>query len=98
MVMLTPHLNSMISCPSLLPPYTLSVSMASAFVSVNYVTGKRFIVVFLLASAAMLAAQNAGGRPIHNEQERLAKWKPVQMPFHSSGLSVRERKLVEKLV
>jgi hypothetical protein len=62
------------------------------------VTRKRLIAVLLLASAAILTAQNAGGRPIHNEQERLAKWKPVQMPFQSTGLSARERKMVEKLV
>src|SRR3954470_21473484 len=30
--------------------------------------------------------------------ERLAKWKPVNMPFHSDGLSPREIKLVHKLV
>src|SRR5437868_554827 len=30
--------------------------------------------------------------------ERLAKWKPVEMPFHSAGLSARERPMVEKLV
>jgi len=28
----------------------------------------------------------------------LSKWKPVQMPFHSAGLSARERELVDKLV
>jgi hypothetical protein len=30
--------------------------------------------------------------------ERLAKWKPVEMPFHSQGLTAREREEVEKLV
>jgi hypothetical protein len=45
-----------------------------------------------------MSAQNAGGRPFHNEAERLAKWKAVEMPFHSSGLSARERQMVEKLV
>src|SRR5437879_1892696 len=54
--------------------------------------------IFVITNAAILAAQNAGGRPIHNEQERLAKWKSVQMPLHSSGLSARERQMVEKLV
>jgi hypothetical protein len=48
-------------------------------------------------SAVALMAQN-GGRPIHNEAERLAKWKPVPMPFRSEGLSTRERRMVEKLV
>ncbi len=31
-------------------------------------------------------------------EQRLAKWKPVAMPWHSAGLSARERQLVEKLV
>jgi hypothetical protein len=31
-------------------------------------------------------------------EQRLAKWKPVPMPWQSAGLSVRERQLVEKLV
>jgi len=39
-----------------------------------------------------------GGRPIHNEAERLARWKPVEMPFHSQSLNARERQMVEKLV
>jgi hypothetical protein len=30
--------------------------------------------------------------------ERLAQWKPVDMPFHSSGLSPREIQMVDKLV
>lgn len=33
-----------------------------------------------------------------NLDQRLAKWKPVDMPFHSAGLSARERQMVEKLV
>jgi len=45
-----------------------------------------------------MSAQNAGGRPLHNEAERLARWKAVEMPFHSTGLSARERQMVEKLV
>jgi hypothetical protein len=34
----------------------------------------------------------------HNVSERLAKWKPVEMPFHSEGLAPREVQMVEKLV
>jgi hypothetical protein len=30
--------------------------------------------------------------------QRLAKWKPVEMPWHDAGLSSRERQLVDKLV
>ena len=54
--------------------------------------------IALLANAAAMSAQNAGGRPIHNQAERLARWKAVEMPYHSSGLSARERQMVERLV
>jgi len=30
--------------------------------------------------------------------ERLAKWKPVRMPYDSSGLTAREKQVVDKLV
>ena len=30
--------------------------------------------------------------------ERLAKWKPVEMPYRSAALSAREKQMVEKLV
>src|SRR6202011_5710973 len=52
----------------------------------------------LLAAVAWLAGQNAGAPPIHNEAERLARWKPVEMPFHIQNLPVRERQMVSKLV
>jgi hypothetical protein len=53
----------------------------------------------LAGVAAWLGAQtNAGGRPIHNEAERLARWKRIEMPFHAAGLSARERQMVDKLV
>jgi hypothetical protein len=42
--------------------------------------------------------QNAGGLQSHTEADRLAKWKRVEMPFHTDGLSVRERRMVSKLV
>ena len=47
--------------------------------------------LFLLTAGAAFAATMT-------ISERLAKWKPVDMPFHSSGLSARERQLVDKLV
>src|SRR5450830_600040 len=31
-------------------------------------------------------------------QQRVDRFKPVNMPFHSQGLSAREKQLVEKLV
>jgi hypothetical protein len=46
-----------------------------------------------LVAIALLAA-TAGP----NLDERLAKWKPVEMPFHSAGLSAREKQMVAKLV
>src|ERR1700686_98459 len=30
--------------------------------------------------------------------ERLAKWKPVEMQYHSGDLTVKERQMVEKLM
>ena len=30
--------------------------------------------------------------------ERLAQWKPVEMPFNPAGLSARDRQMVDKLV
>jgi hypothetical protein len=56
------------------------------------------ILIAFLANTTAISAQNAGGRPFHNEAERLARWKAVEMPFHFSGLSARERQMVEKLV
>ena len=54
--------------------------------------------VLILAIAAAFAQTNSGGRPVHNEAERLARWKKVAMPFHGDTLSAREREMVEKLV
>jgi hypothetical protein len=48
----------------------------------------KWLVILLMSAAAGTA----------NLDERLAKWKPVQMPFHSEGLSARERQMVAKLV
>ena len=48
---------------------------------------RRWLAVALLAAAAAATLD-----------ERLAKWKPVDMPFNSAGLSARERQMVEKLV
>ena len=45
---------------------------------------------------ASLSAQGIG--PGLSQSARLAKWKPVDMPFNRKGLTPREQKLVEKLV
>src|SRR5260370_159219 len=53
------------------------------------------------ASAAVPApavALPAPGDLAPGLEQRLAKWKPVAMPWQSAGLSARERQLVEKLV
>ena len=46
--------------------------------------------VFTLIAAVPLIAQTPA--------ERLAKWKPVEMPFHSAGLSPKEVQMVDQLV
>ena len=50
--------------------------------------------MYKLWLAALMAAAPAG----QNLDERLAKWKPVEMPFRSAALSARERQMVDKLV
>ena len=52
--------------------------------------------LILAATAANVYAQ--GGRPVLTEAQRLAKWKPVDIPYHRQGMTTREQKLVEKLV
>ncbi len=46
--------------------------------------------ILLLSAAALVLALTPA--------ERLAQWKPVEMPFHSSGLSRQETQMVDKLV
>jgi hypothetical protein len=48
---------------------------------------RRLLIIALVAAAAAATLD-----------ERLAKWKPVDMPFNSAGLSARERQMVDKLV
>lgn len=52
----------------------------------------RLRLFLLLSSAALLSAQT------NDIAARLAKWKNVDMPFHSAGLTDREKQMVEKLV
>jgi hypothetical protein len=49
----------------------------------------RLLLLFLLLFAAPQSADIA---------QRLSRWKPVDMPYDASGLSARERQVVEKLV
>jgi hypothetical protein len=41
--------------------------------------------------------RNAGGRPIHNEAERAARWKVVAMPYSRAGLTAAEQQMIAKL-
>jgi hypothetical protein len=50
------------------------------------------------AARAPAVALPASGDLAPGLEQRLAKWKPVAMPWQSAGLSARERQLVEKLV
>ena len=53
----------------------------------------------LLAPAAgqTPSRRNAGGRPVHNEAERAARWKDAVMPYRATQLNTREREMVAKL-
>jgi hypothetical protein len=51
-----------------------------------------FGVVALVVSPALASAQNS------DIAIRLGKWKRVDMPFHSAGLTDREKQMVDKLV
>ena len=50
----------------------------------------------LAACAGLLIAQSE--KPMPDLKQRLARWKPVSMPYHSAALSAKERQMVEKLV
>jgi len=39
------------------------------------------------------AMRNSGGRPIHNESNRVAKWKPVAVPYRRTGLTARQQQM-----
>ena len=43
------------------------------------------------------AERNAGGRPIHNEAQRAARWKVVAMPYSRAGLTAAEQQMIAKL-
>jgi hypothetical protein len=47
--------------------------------------------------AAPPEGRNAGGRPIHNEAERAARWKVVEMPYSRAGLTAGEQQMIAKL-
>ena len=41
--------------------------------------------------------RNAGGRPMHVEDLRAARWKQVTMPYGKAGLTAREQQMIAKL-
>src|SRR5713101_3447057 len=51
-----------------------------------------------MTGSAAKGAASAGMQVVPDLDRRLARFREVRMPFHSEGLTPRERKLVEKLV
>ena len=51
-----------------------------------------------MTGSAAKGAESAGMQVVPDLDQRLAKFRRVEMPFHSAGLTAREVKLVEKLV
>jgi hypothetical protein len=47
---------------------------------------------------ALLVPMFAVGQPAADIAARVARWKTVQMPFHSEGLTARDKQMVDKLV
>lgn len=41
--------------------------------------------------------RNAGGRPVHNEAQRAARWKVVAMPYSRARLTPAEQQMIAKL-
>ncbi len=51
-----------------------------------------------MAGSAAKGAASAGMQVAPDLDQRLARFREVRMPFHSAGLTTRERKMVQKLV
>jgi hypothetical protein len=51
-----------------------------------------------MAGSAAKGAESAGMQVVPDLDQRLAKFRQVEMPFHSAGLTAREVKMVGKLV
>jgi hypothetical protein len=51
-----------------------------------------------MTGSAARGAASGGAQVVPDLAQRLARFRRVQMPFHSAGLSVREKQMVEKLV
>ncbi len=59
-----------------------------------------FSLFTMAAVFSFLGAQSPGMKDavVPDLEKRLARWKPVDMPFHAQSLSPREKQLLEKLV
>ena len=51
-----------------------------------------------MTGSAAKGAESAGLNVVPDLDKRVARFREVRMPFHSTGLSLRERKMVQKLV
>ena len=51
-----------------------------------------------MTGSAAKGAESSGMQVVPDLSQRLAKFRRVEMPFHSAGLTAREVKMVEKLV
>src|ERR1700674_584395 len=51
-----------------------------------------------MTGSAAKGAESAGMQVVPDLDQRLAKFRRVEMPFHSAGLTAREVKMVGKLV
>ena len=54
--------------------------------------------LFVICCASAVLAIALPGQNDQDVAARLAKWKDVDMPFHSAGLTDRERQMVDKLI
>jgi hypothetical protein len=70
--------------------------MAAAWCLPAAVAGREMTAAAVAPPAAAAALSPADAAP--DLARRLAKWKPVEMPWTGAGLSARERQLVDKLV
>jgi hypothetical protein len=61
-------------------------------------SGLCLLATFAIRGSAQLSPAQLTPAQEQDVKARLAKWKSVEMPFHSAGLTDRERQMVEKLV
>jgi hypothetical protein len=81
-------------CPLLFAVLALS---SSAFCQTQPVPGPGAAPLPMARPAQAATGRNSAGRPIHNEAERAARWRPIKVPFNRGGLSPREQQMVAKL-